>query len=191
MELDVSVFDVWTFRRGSTGIEYLLLHTSQAKADRWFNGGRFWQIPSHFMAATERVPDAVRRLLGGFGIEPAAIWAAELTYTIYNRRFDRLQLITVFAAEAATSEARLDPAEHAEYRWCSYDDASRLVTDVPRIEGRPRFGARVRHGARAGVAGAETRVKKMGTFLICPLRGKRGRASTRRTARGASPFASK
>ena len=128
MELDASVFDVWTFRRGSAGIEYLLLHTSQAKADRWFNGGRFWQIPSDFMGAAERVPDAVRRLLGTFGIAPAAIWAAEHTYTIYNRRFDKLQLITVFAAEAASNEVRLDPAEHAEYRWSSYEDASRLVT---------------------------------------------------------------
>lgn len=127
MELNVSVFDVWTFRRAGNDIEYLLLHTSQAKADRWFNGGRFWQIPSQFMGATERVPDAVRRLLGGFGLTPTGIWAAEHTYTIYNRRFDQLQLITVFAAEVASSEVGLDPAEHAEYRWCSYDDASRLV----------------------------------------------------------------
>lgn len=128
MELDASVFDVWTFRRTGNDIEYLLLHTSQAKADRWFNGGRFWQIPCDFMGATERVPDAVRRLLGGFGLSPAVIWAAEHTYTIYNRRFDKLQLITVFAAEVATAEVGLDPAEHAEYRWCSYDEAHRLVT---------------------------------------------------------------
>jgi hypothetical protein len=128
MELDVNVFDLWTFRRGRVGAEYLLLHTSQAKADRWFNGGRFWQIPSHFFGATERVPDAVRRLLGDFGLSPAGIWAAEHTYTIYNRRFDKLQLITVFAAEAAAGDVRLDPAEHAEHRWCSYEEASALVT---------------------------------------------------------------
>lgn len=127
MELDVNVFDVWTFRRRAVGVEYLVLHTSQAKADRWFNGGRFWQIPSHFLGAAERVPDAVQRLLGEFGIVTAGIWAAEHTYTIYNRRFDKLQLITVFAAEAAAGEVRLDPAEHAEFRWCSYDEASRLV----------------------------------------------------------------
>jgi hypothetical protein len=128
MELDVSVFDVWTFRRGLAGVEYLVLRTSPAKADRWFNGGRFWQIPSDSMGAHERVPDAVRRLLGSFGIVPAAIWAAENTYTIYNPRFEQLQLISVFAAESAMAEVRFDPAEHAEYRWCSCDEASRLVT---------------------------------------------------------------
>jgi hypothetical protein len=127
MELDVNVFDVWTFRRTGTGIEYLLLHTSQEKADRWFNGGRFWQIPSHWIGATERVPDAVRRLLRGFGLEPAMIWAAEHTYTIYNRRFEKMQLISVYAAEAMAGEIRLDPVEHAEYRWCSFDEARRLV----------------------------------------------------------------
>jgi hypothetical protein len=128
VELNVNVFDVWTFRRTRTGVEYLLLHTSQAKADRWFNGGRFWQIPSDFMGAAERVPDAVQRLLGGFGLSPSGIWAAEHTYTIYNRRFDQLQLITVFAAEANAPDVRLDSAEHAEYRWCSDEEASALVT---------------------------------------------------------------
>jgi hypothetical protein len=49
MELDVNVFDAWTFRRAGPGVEYPLLHTSQEKADRLFNGGRFWQIPSHWI----------------------------------------------------------------------------------------------------------------------------------------------
>jgi hypothetical protein len=128
VELNVNVFDVWTFRRARAGVEYLLLHTSQAKADRWFNGGRFWQIPSSFMGAAERVTDAVQRLLGDFGLSPSGIWAAEHTYTIYNRRFDQLQLITVFAAESTASEVRLDAAEHAEYRWCSAEEASGLVS---------------------------------------------------------------
>ena len=128
MELAVNVFDVWTFRRAGAGVEYLLLHASQAKADRWFNGGRFWQIPCEVMGAAERVPDAVRRLLGGFGLAPSAIWAAEHTYTIYNRRFDQLQLIAVFAAEVTGTDVGLNPDEHGEYRWCSYDEASRLVT---------------------------------------------------------------
>jgi hypothetical protein len=47
MELQPNVFDVWVFRRAPSGdVEDLLLHTSQLKADRWFNNGRFWQIPS-------------------------------------------------------------------------------------------------------------------------------------------------
>jgi hypothetical protein len=39
-------FDVWAFRRRPQGVEFLLLHTSVEKAERYFDGGRFWQTPS-------------------------------------------------------------------------------------------------------------------------------------------------
>jgi hypothetical protein len=41
MKLESNVFDVWVFRRASAKVEYLLLHTSRYKADRYFGGGRF------------------------------------------------------------------------------------------------------------------------------------------------------
>lgn len=127
MQFQPDVFDLWTFRRTPTGIEYLLLHTSQRKADQWFNGGRFWQIPSGRFGASEQVTDGIRRLLDRLGVPLESIWAAEHVYTIYNRRFDAIQVIAVFAAEAASSKVTLDPEEHSEYRWCSYDEAMGLV----------------------------------------------------------------
>jgi hypothetical protein len=127
MQLDANVFDVWTFRRTPAGVEYLLLYTSQRKAERWFNGGRFWQIPSNFFGATERVTDGITRLMSGFGVTLSGIWAAEHVYTIYNRRFEKMQIISVFAAEAANYEVLLDPEEHSEHRWCNYDEAMKLV----------------------------------------------------------------
>jgi hypothetical protein len=36
--------------------------------------------------------------------------------------------ITVFAAAVDAEMARLDPAEHDEYRWCGYDEALQYVT---------------------------------------------------------------
>jgi hypothetical protein len=77
MQLKVNVFDAWAYRKSGAATEYLLLHTSQVKADRYFNGGHFWQIPSHFMADGETVTGAVERLLLGFGLAPTEIWAAE------------------------------------------------------------------------------------------------------------------
>jgi len=127
MELEVNVFDVWAFRKSASGIQYLLLHTSQQKADRYFNGGRYWQIPSGTVEDSESVVAAVVRRLGNFGVTATGIWAAEHAYTIYNRRFECMQLIAVYAAEANPSEIQLDPAEHAEYRWCSYEEAQGLV----------------------------------------------------------------
>jgi hypothetical protein len=130
MKLQANVFDVWVYRqsgRWGADIEYLLLHTSQVKADRFFNGGRFWQIPSGIMAGGETVTGAIERLLSGFGLTPIEIWAAEHVYNIYNRRFDTMQMIAVYAAPVGRVAVTLRPEEHAECRWCAYDEALRLV----------------------------------------------------------------
>jgi hypothetical protein len=127
MQLFANVFDVWVFRKTDLTTEYLLLYTSQQKADRHFNGGRFWQIPSNVIQDAENVTTAVARLLGDFGLIPSSIWAAEHTYAIYNRRFDCMQLIGVYAAEVGADDVRLNPEEHSEYRWCSFEQALALV----------------------------------------------------------------
>jgi hypothetical protein len=129
MELQANVFDVWVFRRTSSGtVEYLLLHTSQEKADRWFNGGRFWQVPSDMTEPSEQIVPAIARRLREFGLKPNTVWAAEYVYTISNRRFDCMQIIGVYAAEVSAEVAELNPAEHAQYRWCTYQEAYDLVT---------------------------------------------------------------
>lgn len=119
MHLAVNVFDVWVFRRTPEGVRFLLLHTSLEKAERWFNGGRFWQIPSESVKDGEHVTDAVARSLRTFGLKARSIWAAEHSYTIYNRRFNEMQLIGVYAAEVFESAVRLNGAEHAEFQWLS------------------------------------------------------------------------
>lgn len=127
MDLDVNVFDVWVFRRTDRGIEYLLLHTSQQKADRYFNGGRFWQIPSNAIRDGEGVVAAIERSLAAFELRPSAVWAAEHVYAIYNRRFDCMQLIAVYAAEVDADAVRLTAEEHAEFRWCSFEEALEMI----------------------------------------------------------------
>jgi ADP-ribose pyrophosphatase YjhB (NUDIX family) len=123
MDFAFNVFDVWVFRRRGTVVEYLLLHTSQEKADRFFAGGRFWQIPSNAVEDGESVTDAIARVLRAFGLAPASVWAAEHAYTIYNRRFDAMQIIAVYAAEVEEGSVVLDPAEHAESAWCPFEEA--------------------------------------------------------------------
>lgn len=117
MEFQPAIFDVWVFRRRPTGIEFLLLYTSVEKATRHFNGGRYWQIPSGIVADTGTMTEAILRNLQGYGLRPSAIWAGEHAYVIYNRRFDAVQAISVFAAEVDADDVRLDPAEHAEWAW--------------------------------------------------------------------------
>lgn len=127
MKLNPAVFDVWVFRRRAGVVEYLVLQASQAKADRHFNGGRFWQVPSGVFQPEETVPEAVDRVLAGHGLHADAIWAAEHAYTIYNRRFHEIQIISVYAAEVAGADPTLDPEEHGTHAWLVYDAAMAAV----------------------------------------------------------------
>ena len=122
MHLAANVFDVWAFRRTAEGVRFLLLHASVEKAERFFNGGRFWQIPSDFVKDGEHITDAIARNLRAFGLKAQNVWAAEHTYTIYNRRFNEMQLIGVYAAEVRESVVRLNAAEHAEFQWLSAEE---------------------------------------------------------------------
>src|SRR5690349_9749805 len=127
MQLAANVFDVWTFRRTAEGVRFLLLHTSVDKAERFFNGGRFWQIPSEFVKDGEHITDAIARNLRSFGLKARNIWAAEQTYTIYNRRFNQMQIIGVYAAEVLESAVRLNAAEHAEFQWLPLEECLQRV----------------------------------------------------------------
>ena len=121
MNLSANIFDVWVFRRRGAEVEFLLLYTSVEKAERYFNGGRFWQIPSNFVADGESITAAISRLLERFGLRPKTIWAGEHAYLIYNRRFAEMQAIGVYAAEVEDANVSLDPAEHAEFAWLSHE----------------------------------------------------------------------
>jgi ADP-ribose pyrophosphatase YjhB (NUDIX family) len=122
MQLQASIFDVWVFRRRNTEVEFLLLRTSMEKATRYFNGGRFWQIPSNLVEDGESITDAISRILDRYGLQPRTIWAGEHAYLIYNRRFAKMQAIGVFAAEVEEAIVRLDTAEHSEFAWLSFED---------------------------------------------------------------------
>ena len=124
LDLKSDFFDLWVFRHTGNGTEYLLLHTSQEKADRFFGGGRFWQIPSDAVGRGETVADACRRLLKESGIESRGVWSADHVYTIYNRRYDAVCTIPVFAAEAVDGTIPILTWEHSEFGW--YDAATCL-----------------------------------------------------------------
>jgi hypothetical protein len=127
MQFDPNVFDVWAFRRTPNGVRYLLLYTSIAKAERYFNGGRFWQIPSGVVAEKESVTGAVQRLLAPYGLTAQSIWAAEHVYVIYNRRFEMMQAVAVYAAEVDEAPVRLNPDEHAEFEWLNLEECLQRV----------------------------------------------------------------
>ena len=120
MRFAPNIFDVWVFRRRAEGVEFLLLYTSPQKATRYFNGGRFWQIPSNLVNDGESITDAISRVLVTYGLRPKRIWAGEHAYIIYNRRFAEMQAIGVYAAEVHDADVRLEPSEHSEYAWLPF-----------------------------------------------------------------------
>lgn len=121
MRLAPNVFDVWAFQRQGGQTTFLLLYASEAKAQRHFGGGRFWQIPSGVVEDGETVTDAIASKLKRLGLTPTTIWAGEHAYIIYNRRFAEMQVIGVYAAEVADAAVSLDPDEHSEYAWLPYE----------------------------------------------------------------------
>lgn len=123
MRFNPGVLDIWAFRRVDGEVRFLLLHTSQLKADRHFNGGRFWQVPSGVFDGEEPVPTAVDRVLGNLGLRADGVWAAEHVYTIYNRRFHEIEVISVFAAEVLADDPTLDPEEHSTSAWLPLEEA--------------------------------------------------------------------
>jgi hypothetical protein len=128
MRLDTNVFDLWVFCRASPEPKCLLLQTSQEKADKWFGGGRFWQIPSGFAEQDEAPTEFLSRLLDGLELTPSTLWAVEHVYTIYNRRYNALQVIPVFAAEIADPVAVSLDWEHSDYRWATASECAELLT---------------------------------------------------------------
>jgi hypothetical protein len=120
MRLAANVFDIWAFQRRPEGVMYLLLYTSPEKAARYFNNGRFWQIPSGSVNEGESITDAIARELALYGLRARSIWAGEHAYLIYNRRFAEMQAIGVYAAEVADADVRLSPAEHSEFGWLPF-----------------------------------------------------------------------
>lgn len=127
MHFAANVLDVWAFQQRPEGVRFLLLYTAVTKAERHFNGGRFWQIPSGSIGDDESIIEAIQRVLSIFGQNANAIWAGEHAYIIFNRRFNEMQGIGVYAAEVPDAPVTLDPTEHSEYGWYSFEECLERV----------------------------------------------------------------
>lgn len=135
MELRTDVLDLWVFHRGPDVVRYLLLKTSQEKAERWFGGGRFWQIPGARLQDGESVVAAASGCLKELGLSAKTLWAVEHVYPIYNRRTESLMLIPVFAAEVEDSRQVRLTWEHSEAEWCTADESTQRLSFRGLVEG--------------------------------------------------------
>lgn len=87
MNLNANVFDLWVFHKEEEVTKYLLLHSSQEKAEKWFNGVQFWQILSDFFQENEEVEPALLRVLKEYNLRVKSLWTVEHSYTFYTLIF--------------------------------------------------------------------------------------------------------
>jgi hypothetical protein len=147
-----NVAEIWVFSRTTAGPRYLVLEASHEKADEFFGGNRFWQILGTSMNDDgEATVDLLRRGLREYGLEAAALWAVEHVSTIYNRRFDSIQIIPAFAAEVTglpeptltvadgSSLASSILVEYGSYEWADARRVEDLMTFRALLEGFARL----------------------------------------------------
>jgi hypothetical protein len=140
MQILANVAEMWVFSRTVDGPRYLLLEASQEKADAFFGGHRFWQVPGTSMRDGEATVDMLRRGLVEYGLDAVALWAVEHVSTIFNRRFDAIQIIPAFAAEVSglpeptptmspdSSLASSIGVEYGSYEWADTQRVEELLT---------------------------------------------------------------
>ena len=121
-------FDLWIYHRMADEPRYLLMRTSQEKADRWSGGGRFWELPGDFYQEGESTLAAIRRFMGDLGLHPLAIGTSNYAYAAYNRRFDAVQLVPVFAAKVSGPKIIPLTWEHSESGWFTASECLERVT---------------------------------------------------------------
>jgi ADP-ribose pyrophosphatase YjhB (NUDIX family) len=135
MDFRTNVVDLWVFHKRDAEPKYLLLRTSPEKADKWFHGSRFWQIPGGFLEKEDELAEAMRRWLSEYGLEPKGVWAAEYVSCYYNIRRRNLELTPAFAAEvAAPAEVKLS-WHHSEFGWFTADECLERIHFRGLIEG--------------------------------------------------------
>jgi ADP-ribose pyrophosphatase YjhB (NUDIX family) len=135
VKLRTNGFDLWVYHKQDAKPKYLLFHTSQEKAEKWFHGGRFWQICGGFVGEEEELEAAFLRVLHCIGLEAIGIWACEHTYIYYNARRKNIEITPVFAAEVVEPKAIPLSWEHSEYGWFTNDECLERIHFRGLIEG--------------------------------------------------------
>lgn len=148
MRIFANVAELWVFSRTVDGPRYLLVEASQEKADAFFGGHRFWQIPGTSMRDDgEATIDLLARCLDEYGFEASALWAVEHVSTIFNRRLDAIQIVPAFAAEVdglpeprlamppGSSLASSIRREYCSYEWADAKRVEQLVTFRAHLDG--------------------------------------------------------
>ena len=121
---------VYPFKQSEEKIEYLLLKRTQER-------GGFWQgVTGHIERSEKLIDGAKRELLEETSYIPKFIFQTEHSYTIeiteemkdqYSSDITELTEHVFLARIDQEDDPTLDPVEHVDWRWCSYEEALELL----------------------------------------------------------------
>lgn len=113
------LIDLYIYRIGTSGVEYLLLKRSKRK----IYAGQWRMIGGKVEDGETRPEAALREMQEETGLQPARFWALPSINHFYEAETDQIHLIPAFAAEVGPdAEPSLDE-EHSEFEWVMVDEA--------------------------------------------------------------------
>lgn len=119
--LDPCLIEVYVFRRGARGVEFLVL---RRRAGDSLPG--VWQPVTGTLERRETaVRGALREVREETGVVPRRLWRLETVTAFLDPGRDAIRLVTLFAAEVAKRDAVRLSREHSAHRFVSARDAAR------------------------------------------------------------------
>ena len=119
----VKQIDSYIFRKTDEGLKYLMLKRNSNK-----HYEHLWQgVAGKIEKGETAVQTVVRELEEETGLTPACLFVADHVASFYNAHKDQIFMVPVFGIEVDNDKVELSD-EHCDFRWVSYEEASKLLT---------------------------------------------------------------
>jgi len=146
-ELKCKIIEVCVFTRNTTEPQYLLL--KRAENETIYPG--IWQFITGGIHDNEKAYEAAyRELREETGLIPKRFFTVPHVSIFYDAGYDAVNFAPAFAAEINNNMTPKLSAEHATWKWCTYNEASDLLVWPAQNEGLTAVHNYIVGGSEAG-----------------------------------------
>lgn len=129
-EITCRVIDCHVFMFNDGIPKYLLMK----RASDVIYAGSWRMVGGKIEAGEKAYETAIRELREETGLTPDRMWSVPYINSFYEASKDRVNIIPVFAVRVPDGDVKLS-REHAEYKWCFYEEARELLPWPAQTEG--------------------------------------------------------